>query len=92
MIAKGDEKPSCVEIAQELYDSVKERGYSEELIQNAFQLMKKLEKESHELNNVADYEEEEDKEDEQEDYDSMDLDTMRKTLKEKGIIEIRVGR
>lgn len=105
MIANGDEKPSCVELAQELYESVKEKGYSEELIQNAFQLMKKLEKASHELNNVPDYEEEEldevendeeaeenmPDESEEEDYSSMSEDEMRGKMAKKGIITIRVG-
>ena len=98
MKANGIEEMSCVECAQELVDKVKEAGMSEEILNNAMQLLKKIQNDSKELKNVPDkeeedYEEESEGEDMEEEKDPEDMteDEMRKDLGKKGIIQIRIG-
>jgi flagellar basal body rod protein FlgG len=97
MIANGDESPSCVEMAQDLYDALKEKEYSEEILNNAMQLMKKIQNQSLELSNVDHVEEaeeeveEDDSEDSVPDYEKMSKDEMGQDLKKKGIISVSIG-
>lgn len=98
MIPNGKEEVSCVEKIQDLVDSLKENGnYSDEVLNNAHQLMKKIQAESKELNNVPDKEVEEEEVEESEDeespdYENMSQDDMRKDLTKKGVIQITLGR
>lgn len=106
MMANGKEgmsEMSAVECAQHMYDMLKEKGFDEEVLNNAHQLVKKIQDKSKELSNVKHMDEEtpeedatEDMDEEQEedmpDYENMSEDDMRKDLGKKGIIQITIGK
>ena len=94
---------SCTELAQELVDKIHEKEYfSEEIMNNAMQVLKKIQEAEKELKNVPDAEEEEEEveessddstegedteeEEDLEDFEKMTADEMKKKLGGKGII------
>jgi hypothetical protein len=84
-----EKEMSCTEMAQELVDKLHEKDYySEEVLNNSMQLLKKIQEEEKELKNVDDVEEVEEEEEEEdlEDYDEMSADDMKNKLGQKGII------
>lgn len=94
MVPNGHEEISCVEKIQDLVADLKEKGFDEEILNNAMQLMNKIQNESKELSNITGMGEEtegENSEEEMPDYDSMDKDEMGEHMKKKGLIQITVG-
>ena len=72
----GETETSCVELAQQLYDDLRAKGYSGEVLNNAHQLVKKVQNEAKELSNV-DHREEEPVEEDGIDQDHLEEDAER---------------
>lgn len=99
---ENETEMSAVECVQNMYDMLKEQNFSEEVLNNAHQLVKKVQAEDKNLSNVKHMDEETPEEDVTEepsdeteedmpDYSKMSQDEMGQHMKKKGIISITIG-
>jgi len=84
-MSNDETEMSAVECVQEMYNMLKEKSFSEEILNNAYQLVKKVQNESKELSNVDDMEKD------MPNYANMSKEEMGQDLKKKGIISISIG-